>query len=73
MNLDHNTGIWGRLASGMIWRLLRPKDDAVGNVVRFDKIDLQAPLDGQGDALYLADAQDDIAKQRAAFSQHIGS
>jgi hypothetical protein len=29
-----------------------------------------APLEGQGDGLYLADASD-VARQRAAFSQHI--
>lgn len=65
-----NKGIWGRLKGVVDWRRRRPTDDAVGNVVRFDKIDVLAPLEGQGDGLYLADAGD-VAKQRAAFSQHI--
>lgn len=63
-------GIWARVKSGAIWRLHRSKDDAVGNVVRFEKNDVLAPLEGQGGGLYLADAAD-LAKQRAAFSQHI--
>jgi hypothetical protein len=67
---DRSKRIWARVKSGAIWRRRRSTDDAVGNVVRFDKNDVLAPLEGQGGGLYLADAAD-VVKQRAAFSQHI--
>jgi hypothetical protein len=67
---DRSKGIWARLKSGTLWRRRLSTDDGVGNVARFDKIDVLAPLEGQGDGLYLADVED-RAKQRAAFSQHI--
>jgi hypothetical protein len=70
-NLSLSNGIWARVKRTVIWPLRSPTDDAVGNIVRFDKSDVLASLDGQGNGLYLANSTD-IAKQRAAFSQHIG-
>ena len=67
---DRSKGIWARLKSGAIWRQRGSTDDSVGNVVRFDKNNVLAPLEGQGGGLYLADATD-VARQRAAFSQNI--
>ena len=67
---DRSKRIWARMKNGAIWRPRRSTDDAIGNVVRFEKNDVQAPLEGQGGGLYLADAAD-VAKHRAAFSQHI--
>ncbi len=70
---DRSKGIWAQLKSGVTRRMRRPTDDAVGNVVRFDRMDVLTPLEDQGDGLYLADAHDAVAKHRAAFSQHICS
>ena len=66
------TNIWGRLKGRMTPRSRGRMDDYAGNVVRFDKISVLASEEGQGDALYLADAHDEAMK-RAAFSQHISS
>lgn len=63
--------IWARVRIGIVRRLNRSTDDAVGNVARFDMNDVLATLDGQGGGLYLANAAD-VAKQQAAYSQHIG-
>jgi hypothetical protein len=67
---ESTKGIWARVTRAYVLRRRCSPDDAVGNVLRFYKNDVLSPLEGQGVDLYLADAAD-IAKQRAAFSQHI--
>jgi hypothetical protein len=70
MTEDRSKGLWARLKDGIDWRLRRPKEDAAGTDAGYDGLDVLAPLDGEEDGPYSAEA-DDGAKQRAEFSQHI--